>query len=107
MDIEHRRPGNMVITLTDDEKRKLAFGDFVMDRNGLCGSDTKTWVRTDMPTTEAPAVQIDGDSDVMVYLPLGTTFPVTIEQVDMDPFVDPDRSRITHHFGDEGVIVVQ
>jgi len=106
MDIEHRRPGNMVITLTDAEKEKLEFGEFVMDRNGLCGSDTKTLVRTDVPT-ETPAVQIDGDSDVMVYLPLGTTFPVTIEQVDMDPFVDPDRSRITHHFGSEGVIVVQ
>lgn len=105
MEIDHQQGGDMVIVLTRIEEQVLRTGAYVMDRNGLCGPHTKTWVRTDMPAV-APHVQIDGDSDVMAYLPEEFVLPTTISQDDMDPYIDSDRSRLGHHFGVSGAIII-
>lgn len=107
MDIKHQRGEDMIIVLDARDMDAISSQGYCMDRNGLCGTDTKTWVRNDMPA-EKPNVQIDGASDVMVYLPTGSTdLPVRIEQDDMDPYMDSDRKRLNFYFGAVGAIIVQ
>lgn len=107
MDVKHEMRGDMLITLDDADIDNMKARGYSTTRDGLCGSDTKTWVRNDTPT-EQPHVQIDGASDVTVYLPPGAIdLPVRVEQASMDPYMDDDRGRVDFYFGESGAIVVR
>lgn len=106
MDIKHERGGDMVIGLNHADIDFMGTEGYCMTRFGLCGSDTKTWVRNDMPTQE-PTAQIDGASDVTVYLPAQSQLPIDVETANIDPYMDNDRGRVDFYFGETGRIIVR
>lgn len=107
MDISHQRPGDMIISLSSGDLYFMRRHGYVVDGNGLSGLGSKTWVRQD-GDNKKPNAQIDGTSDVYVYLPNGEAdLPVRIEQGDMDPYMDQERDRLAFHFGEAGAIVVR
>ncbi len=108
MDIKHSLGNDMEIALDPSDIEFIQQNGYCMDRCGLCGHDTKTWVRTDFPKDQ-PTAQIDGASDVTVYLPgeIVSCLPAYINNADIDPYMDPDRGRVEHFFGQSGGIVVK
>lgn len=105
MDIKHEKGGDMIIEVNEDDLDFMRTQGYCMTRFGLCGSDTKTWVRNDMPVQE-PTAQIDGASDVTVYLPTQAQLPIAVETASIDPYMDSDRGRVDFYFGDAGRIIV-
>lgn len=105
MDIKHTLPGDMEIILDEHDMEFMNQNGYCMDRNGLVGHDTKTWVRIDDPQ-RGNSAQIDGASDVTVYLSK-VEMPVRIENENIDPFIDSDRGRVDHFFGEAGGIIVK
>lgn len=106
MDIRHNLGSDMTIALDSRDLEFMANNGYCMDRNGLVGHDTKTWVRTDIPCNE-PNAQIDAASDVTVYLPDTGLLPVRIDNEDIDPYMDLDRGRVAHFFGKAGGIIIK
>jgi hypothetical protein len=108
MDVKHMRGGDMEIILSSADIRSMEKSGFCMDRNGLVGTETKTWVRSTIKSVEKVSAQIDAASDVYVDLPDGIRdLPARIEKIDIDPYLDANRERVDWHFGETGAIVVR
>ena len=106
MEIDYTRPGDITIRLDATDVDALESSGTTMDRNGLTGFSSKTFVTID-PVVERAEVLMDGDADVTVLLPRGIQdLPIRIEQSDIGVIDDPKRERIEWYFGKNGAVIV-
>jgi hypothetical protein len=100
-------PGeDLLITLDEGDIKCLWRNGFCIARQGLIGSESKTWIRSE-PYIDVSIAEIDGGNDLNVYIPSRFKLPLIIPNESItSPLDGEDRTRINFYFGELSKIIL-
>lgn len=106
MDIKYNMGGAMHIILAESDINAIRHSGFYTEKRGLHSTGSSTWVGTD-PNVARPLAEVDGDRNLKVFLPVGSTLPLTVDHSDIHEVGRPAMdTSADFYFGKYGGIAL-